>query len=80
MVALCFVNKATSAPEGRQRGAILDGEKSAQRSRSPLRLRAFTCCDVRSSLTNQRAEEPVHPLIPGAGKLIRACAEKEKLE
>lgn len=56
MVALCFINKATCAPMGRQRGAILGGEKSAQWSRSPLRL----CCGVRS-LTNQMAEKPVHP-------------------
>lgn len=27
MVALCFVNKATSAPVGRQRGTTLDGDK-----------------------------------------------------
>lgn len=38
MVALCFVNKSTSAPVGRQRGAILDGEKSAQWSWSPLHV------------------------------------------
>lgn len=29
-VTLCFVNKATSVPVSRQRGVILDGEKSAQ--------------------------------------------------
>lgn len=67
MVALCFVDKATSAAVGRQKGAILDAEKSAQWSRSPLGLWAFTCCSVRSSLTNQMAEEPIH----SAGKHFR---------
>lgn len=38
MVALCFVSKATSGPEGRQRGAILDGKESVLWSRSPLCL------------------------------------------
>lgn len=57
MVALCFVNKATSTPAGRQRGAVLGGKKSAQWSRRPLCLWAFTCCSVRFSLTNQMAEK-----------------------
>lgn len=38
VVAHRFVNKATSAPVVRQGGVILDGEKSAQWSWSPLHV------------------------------------------
>lgn len=69
MVALCFVNKSTSAPVGRQRGAILDGEKSAQWSWS----------SGHSHLKSQFI-----PFQNNSGclkeLLIRVSAEKDKLE